>query len=52
MNGSLHLLALSRGVLVLKTDSGLWALSWGSRKATGMAATRMARHSPRAGRCL
>lgn len=49
---SVNSLALSRGVLVLNTDSGLWALRSGSRKATGMAPTKVARLSPRAGRCL
>lgn len=47
-----YLLDLSLGVLVLKTESGLWRLRVGSRNATGMAAASEARHSPRAGRCL
>lgn len=37
---------------MLNTDSGLWAFRSGSRNATGMAPTRVARLSPSAGRCL
>lgn len=47
-----YILALSRGDLVLKTESGLLWFNDGSRKATGIAPARAARHSPRAGRCL
>lgn len=38
--------------MVVYTEQALYSFSWGSRKATGMAAARRARHSPRAGRSL
>lgn len=38
------LLARSRALLVLKTEQGLYVLSSGSRKATGMAPARVAKH--------
>lgn len=44
--------ALSLTLLVLKTEQGLYVLSFGSRKATGMAPARVARQCPRAGSCL
>lgn len=47
-----HLLARSRGDLVVYTEQALYSFSCGSRNATGMAAARRARHSPRAGRNL
>ena len=47
-----HLLARSRGDLVVYTEQALYSFNCGSRKATGMAAARRARHSPKAGRNL
>lgn len=44
--------ARSLAVLVLNTEQGLCVLSLGSKKATGMAPARVARHWPRAGSCL
>lgn len=47
-----HSPVLSRALLVLKTEQGLYVLSFGSRKATGIAPARVAKHWPRAGNCL